>query len=128
MARRYAPADGSSTRGGSKSVRGRVRSPHISGGRPAAGSQRAYSLGLGQTDGRNEVSSNPPPFTAGITSGQRILTKSRIAEEAPHKLFLRGFWGSVTSLHPIYSMGLCVLDTRVSRAETAELIEIALQV
>jgi len=33
-ARRYAPAaDGSSTRGGSTSVRGRVRSPHISGGR-----------------------------------------------------------------------------------------------
>ena len=27
------PADGSSTRGGSTSVRGRVRSPHISGGR-----------------------------------------------------------------------------------------------
>jgi len=26
------PADGSSTRGGSTSVRGRVRSPHISGG------------------------------------------------------------------------------------------------
>jgi len=35
-ARRYAchaPADGSSTRGGSTSVRGRVRSPHVSGGR-----------------------------------------------------------------------------------------------
>jgi len=32
-ARRYAPADGSSTRDGSTSVRGRVRSPHISGGR-----------------------------------------------------------------------------------------------
>jgi len=28
-ARRYAPADGSSTRGGSTSVRGRVRSPHM---------------------------------------------------------------------------------------------------
>jgi len=39
------PANGSSTRGGSTSVRGRVRSPHISGGRPAAGSQRADSLG-----------------------------------------------------------------------------------
>ena len=39
------PTDGSSTGGGSTSVRGRVRSPHISGGRPAAGSQRAYSLG-----------------------------------------------------------------------------------
>ena len=33
------PADGSSTRGGSTSVRGRVRSQHVSGGRPAAGSQ-----------------------------------------------------------------------------------------
>jgi len=44
-ARQYAPADGSSTRGESTSVRGRVRSPHISGGRPAAGSQRADSLG-----------------------------------------------------------------------------------
>ena len=31
-ARRYAPADGSSTRSGSTSVRERVRSPHISGG------------------------------------------------------------------------------------------------
>jgi len=39
------PADGSSTRSGSTSVRGRVRSPHISDGRPAAGSQRTYSLG-----------------------------------------------------------------------------------
>jgi len=44
-------ADGSSTRSGSTSVRGRVRSPHISGGRPAAGSQRAYILGWDrQTD------------------------------------------------------------------------------
>ena len=43
-ARRYAPpppADGSSTRGGPTSVRGRFRSPHVSGGRPAAGSQLA---------------------------------------------------------------------------------------
>ena len=36
---------GSLTRGGSTSVRGRVRSPHISGGQLAAGSQRADSLG-----------------------------------------------------------------------------------
>jgi len=43
-ARRYAPIDGSSTRGGSTSVRGRVRSPHID-------SQRAYSLWDRQTDG-----------------------------------------------------------------------------
>jgi len=39
------PVDASSTRGGSTSVRRRVRSAHISGGRPAAGSQRADSLG-----------------------------------------------------------------------------------
>ena len=43
---RYAPsvADGSSTCGGSTSACGRVRRLHISGGQPAAGSQRAYSL------------------------------------------------------------------------------------
>jgi len=35
----------STTRSGSTSVRGPVRSPHTSAGRPAAGSQRAYSLG-----------------------------------------------------------------------------------
>jgi len=57
------PADGSSTRGGSTSVRGRVRCPHICGGRPAAGSQRAYSLGWkGQTDGRIAVSLMRPPL------------------------------------------------------------------
>ena len=44
-ARRYAPADGSSTRGGFTSVPGPFRSPHISSGRLAAGSQRADSLG-----------------------------------------------------------------------------------
>ena len=48
------PADGSSTRGGFTSVHGRARSPYISGGRPAAGSQRADTDSLGwdrQTDG-----------------------------------------------------------------------------
>ena len=68
-ARRYAPAaDGSSTRGGSTSVRGRVRSPLISGGRPAAGSQRAYIIGWDrQTDGQIAVSLNaPPPYGGGI--------------------------------------------------------------
>jgi len=44
-ARRYAPADGSSTRGGFTSVPGPFRSPHISGGRLAADSQRADSRG-----------------------------------------------------------------------------------
>jgi len=67
-ARRYAPAaHGSSTCGGSTSARGRVRSPHISGGRPAAGSQRAYSIGWDrQTDGQIAVSLNAPPPTAGV--------------------------------------------------------------
>ena len=41
--RRYAPADGSSTRGGSTSVRGRVHSPHVA--KLQAGSQCAYSPG-----------------------------------------------------------------------------------
>jgi len=68
-------ADGSSTRGGSTSVRGRVRSPHIFGGRPAAGSQHADSLGscatprLGQTDGRIAVSLNARVLLAGIKTG-----------------------------------------------------------
>jgi len=60
-------ADGSSTRGGSTSVRGRVRSPHISGDRPAAGSQRAYSLGWDkQTDGsRYRLMPPLPPLYGG---------------------------------------------------------------
>ena len=54
-------AGGSSTRGGSTSVRGRVRSLHVSGGRPAAGSQRADSLGWErQTDGSRYRLSPPP--------------------------------------------------------------------
>ena len=67
-ARRYAPAaHGSSTCGGSTSARGRVRSPLISGGRPAAGSQRAYSIGWDrQTDGQIAVSLNAPPYGGGI--------------------------------------------------------------
>jgi len=69
------PADGMQfdSRCGSTSVRGRVRSPHISGGQPPAGSQRADSLGScatqpacyslswdRQTDGRIAVSLNAP--------------------------------------------------------------------
>ena len=74
------PVDGSSTRGGSTSVRGRVRSPHICGVRPAAGSQRAdspgscatqpasFSLGWDrQTDGQTDVSRyRLMPPTAGV--------------------------------------------------------------
>ena len=76
------PADGSSTRGGSTSIRGRVRSPHTFGGRPAAGSQRAdsigscatqpacYSLGCDrqrdrQTNGRITVSLIAQPYGGG---------------------------------------------------------------
>jgi len=73
--------DGSSTLCGSTSVRGRVRSPHISCGRPSAGSQRADSLGCdrqreGQTDGQVAVSFNAPPPTAGgiITARNRRRT------------------------------------------------------
>jgi len=65
-------AAGSSTRGGSTSVRGRVRSPHISGGRPAAGSQRAYSLGWDRQTHGQRCRLMPPPPTAGhnnITTG-----------------------------------------------------------
>ena len=59
-ARRYAPHrrlqfDGGKNRGGSTSVRGRIRSPHISGGR------RAYSLGscaVGLTAGRTDRSTD----------------------------------------------------------------------
>ena len=64
------PADGSSTRGGSTSVRGQVRSPHTSGGRPAclgscATQPAFYSPGWdrqtdGQTDRRIAVSLNAP--------------------------------------------------------------------
>jgi len=61
----YCPGGGeticSSTRGGSTPVRGRLRGPHISGGRPAAGSQCAYSLRWDrQTDRRIAVSLNTP--------------------------------------------------------------------
>ena len=61
-------ADGSSTSGGSTSVRGRVHDPHVFGARPAAGSQRAYSLGCDrQPDGRIAVSLN-----AARTAGTRM--------------------------------------------------------
>ena len=56
------PADGSSTRGGSTSVRGRVRSPHISGCRPAAGSQRAYNLGWDRQTNRQRYRLMPCPL------------------------------------------------------------------
>ena len=78
------PADGSSTRGGSTFVSGRVRGPHIFGGRPAAGSRHADSLGScatqpacyslgwtdGRTDGRIAVSLNPPLRRSGGNNGR----------------------------------------------------------
>jgi len=74
------PADGSSTRGGSTSVRGRVRSPHTSGGRrwlscrqPACPKQLCAAVRLGQlrhgtdrrTDGRIAVSLSVPLYGVG---------------------------------------------------------------
>jgi len=78
------PADSSSTRGGSKSVRGRVRSPHISGGWPAAGSLRAYSLGWdrrtdGQTDGSRYRLMPPPPLRLGHNKWSENF------DEKPHR-------------------------------------------
>jgi len=56
-------ANGSSTRGGSTSVRGRVCSPHVAK-LQAASVPIAYGscapIGLGQTDGRIAVSLNAP--------------------------------------------------------------------
>ena len=55
--RRRRQFDGGKNRGGSMSVRGRVRRSLVAGGGLAAGSQRAYSLGscaMGQTDGQTD--------------------------------------------------------------------------
>ena len=67
VARRYAPADGSSTRGGSTSVRGRVRSPHTAelqaASVPIAQGSCAPTAAAPrdrQTDGRIAVSLNAP--------------------------------------------------------------------
>ena len=83
-----APADGSSTRGGSTSVCGRVRSPHISGGRPAAGSKRAYSLGWDrQTNGRVAVSLNALSTAGGITP---VLISGAVDDLIPRVMATRG--------------------------------------
>jgi len=59
-ARRYVTAGGSSTRGGSTSVRGRVRSPHVTK-QQATSVPTAYGSGaMGQTDGRIALSLNAP--------------------------------------------------------------------
>jgi len=71
-ARRYAPhaADGSSTRGGSTSVRGQVRSPHMPKLQAASVPipRAAERLGLGQRDGQTDGSRYrlmPPPLRRG---------------------------------------------------------------
>jgi len=74
-------AAGSSTRGGFTSVCELVRSPHISGGRQAAGSQRAYSLGWDrqtdrQTDERIALFQNPPPYRARHNNHNRTMNSS----------------------------------------------------
>jgi len=85
----YAPADGSSTRGGSTSVRGRVRSPHISGGRPAAGSQRAYSLGWDkQADGSRY--SKMPAIGRGHNKRFDSIVMSRILPSVLWRCWLGG--------------------------------------
>ena len=100
------PANGSSTCGGSTSVRGRIHSPHISGGRPAAG-YIANSLGscatqpagdiLGwnrQTDGlRYRLM---PPYGGGIKTvdwgtdrvRQKVVTRQQANSNVPTAMLL----------------------------------------
>jgi len=59
------PADGSSIRGGSTSVRGRVRSPHMAKLQAASVPIALGSCAMGQTDGRIAVSLNSP-YSGGI--------------------------------------------------------------
>ena len=68
-ARRYAPADGSSTRGGSTSVRGRIRSPHTSKLQAASVPIAYGSCAMGQTDGQTDGSWHRlmPPYGGDIT-------------------------------------------------------------
>jgi len=88
-ARRYAPhaADGSSTRGGSTSVRGQVRSPHMPKLQAASVPipRAAARLGLGQRDGQTDGSRYrlmPPPPTAGWL-GSRVVSVLDSGAEGP---------------------------------------------
>ena len=72
-------ADDSSTHGGSTSVRGRVRSPHISGGWTAAGSQRAYSLG--------SCATQPGAYTIVMPLGFILII---ISIASPHRSCISG--------------------------------------
>jgi len=71
------PTNGSSTRGGST---------HISGGRPAAGSQRAYSLGWDrQTDRQTDGSRYRlmPPYGKKGKGSPYSITERRVPELIP---------------------------------------------
>jgi len=74
LARRYTPADGSSTRGGSTSVRGQVRSP-LKANLQAASVPTAEGSCTPRvgTDGRIAVSLNAPPRRRGGTITAELL-------------------------------------------------------
>jgi len=63
-ARRYSPADGSSTRGGSTSVRGRLRSAHMAK-LQVASVPRAAAPWDRQTNGSRYLVIPPPPYGGG---------------------------------------------------------------
>ena len=100
-ASQYAPANGSSTCGGSTSVRRRIHSPHISGGRPAAG-YIANSLGscatqpAGDILGQNRRTDGlryrlMPPYGGGIKTvdwgtdrvRQKVVTRQQANSNVP---------------------------------------------
>ena len=91
------PADGSSTRGGSTSVRGRVRSPHISGGRRWLQPTAAGPWDR-QTDGSIVVSPNAP-YGGGIITKQTLTSLcSASATHSPDNM---------TRPHLLLSAGAC---------------------
>jgi len=97
------------SRRGSTSVRGRVRSPHISGGRPAAGSQRAYSLGWDrQTDGSRYrlMSLTPTPGHDKYVFSRRLTVCSATEYTGVRAIFgggwidfARKIWGSARKMN-----------------------------
>jgi len=123
-------ADASSTRDGFTSVRGRVRSPHTSGGRrwlscrqPACLQPRAAAPWDRQTDGRIAVSLNAPPLRWGHNSGQYIGRNQSVPKCDPNSncthLILGSLGLRVRTLNGI-SIGLAVFAefTNVSNGET----------
>ena len=84
-ARRYAPPP--ANRGGSTSVRGRIRSPHSSGGLAWRGAARLRQAG--QTDGRTDRSRHHlmAPYVGGIIIGRLITLQSGTADiQSPQHL------------------------------------------